>query len=914
MAVIKTPDQRIRVFISSTIGELAEERKAAREGISNLRLIPVFFEAGARPHPPRDLYSAYLEQSHIFLGIYWNSYGWVAPGADISGLEDEYRLCGNNKPKLIYVKRSDDRQEKLNKLLEDIEKSETACYQFFSDADELQKLIENDLSVLMSEIFESALLEGQKVVNEYNHLEVARKFFDLPIIKSDLIGRDEDLEKVCDLILRKDVSLITLLGAGGTGKTTLSIHIGHCLKDRFKDGVVFVPLAPITDHKLTASVLADHLGLQDSGKQPMEETLIDFMYDKKILLILDNFEQIIESSTLVSNIISRCGDVKIVITSRTSLHIRNERIYNLLPLMLPEESIRLRGNELLNFPATALFIERAKEVNPSLELNEDNCKAILEICQRMDGLPLAIELAAARTRFFQPAALMSRIDKTLDLVNKGHKDLPERQQTLRAAIEWSYNLLGEETKKVFRQLGIFKRSWTLEAADVIINGTDQNKDIEELTESLLDVSLIKPILVSISAEPRFNMLQTVHEYALEKLLQSEEAEETKRRYALYFYELCRSSEWEIWDVNSQAWLDKLDYELQNIRASFYILIEIKEIEKAWDLFYYMVSFWTLKGGYSEGLEWARSAGIGVPEHEQHKNISDAIRGRTLAWAALAKFMLFQIEDAFSYLNTAQAFLEHTEDKIAYAFALTIDACYGAFIGIDYVNDKMLKTIPLVKEVNNPFITIQFSSWSFEYYRQKGEIDTIYKNLDESRILAMNMNNSYLLATILLSKYNLQLVEGNLNFQELIREATEIYNMMPAKGYNGMKSAMISMVAYAYFRLDSPEIWGPMFKALEYARIAGEKESELYGVMLTSAVFKKAGKNELALKMFGSLEELLEKTNYPLIGASEYQYNEAREIVMKDYVKSANDAFEQGRKLKLVEAIVLALSVKSEFTS
>jgi hypothetical protein len=158
MAIIKTPDQRVRVFISSTINEVAEERKAARKAIENLRLIPVFFEAGARPHPPRDLYSAYLDQSHIFLGIYWNSYGWVAPGSEISGLEDEYRLCGNKKPKLIYVKQSDERQDKLKELLSDIERSESACYQKFSTAEELQKLIENDLSVLLSEIFENALL------------------------------------------------------------------------------------------------------------------------------------------------------------------------------------------------------------------------------------------------------------------------------------------------------------------------------------------------------------------------------------------------------------------------------------------------------------------------------------------------------------------------------------------------------------------------------------------------------------------------------------------------------------------------------------------------------------------------------------------------------------------------------------
>ena len=331
MAIIKTPDQRVRVFISSTINELADERKAAREAISNLRLIPVFFEAGARPHPPRDLYSAYLDQSHIFLGIYWNSYGWVAPGAEISGLEDEYRMCGNKKPKLIYVKKSEQRQERLNKLLADIEGSETACYQLFSDASELQRLIENDLSVLMSEIFENALIQGstKKTDDEFETLITKKKLNTVPLIKSEIFGRDEDLKKLVELISKPATSLITLLGAGGTGKTTLSIHLGHKLIDDFDSGAVFVPLAPITDYKLVAPTIAEVLGIQDSGKQPIEQTIVDYLSDKKMLLILDNFEQVIGASKFISNLISSCSRLKMLITSRTSLHIRNEWIYNL---------------------------------------------------------------------------------------------------------------------------------------------------------------------------------------------------------------------------------------------------------------------------------------------------------------------------------------------------------------------------------------------------------------------------------------------------------------------------------------------------------------------------------------------------------------------------------------------------------
>ncbi len=488
MPFITTPDQRVRVFISSTLNELAEERKAARTAIGNLRLIPVFFEAGARPHPPRDLYSAYLEQSHIFLGIYWNSYGWVAPGAEISGLEDEYRLCGN-RPKLIYVKHAEERQPELRKLLQDVQNSDTACYQKFSDAAELQQLIENDLSVLMSEIFQNALFEHQSnAALGPGDLKIDA----LPLIRNTIIGREQDIHDVSETLMRPDVSILTLLGTGGTGKTTLSIHVAHAVVDRFRNGAAFVPLASVTDSSLAASVIASALGLQDSGKQPVEVTLLEFLVDKEMLLVLDNFEQILGASGLVSDISSRCEDVKILVTSRSSLHLRNERIYPLSPLEVPESWVDTR-EELMKAPAAALYVERAQAVNPGLQLDEENIKAIVEICQRLEGLPLAIELTAARTRFFQPAALLSRIGKTLDLVSKGPLDLPERQKTLRAAIEWSYNLLEPETQKALIQLGVFRKNWTMEAAFAVAQSDSDPIDIEETTERLLDASLIKPV-------------------------------------------------------------------------------------------------------------------------------------------------------------------------------------------------------------------------------------------------------------------------------------------------------------------------------------------------------------------------------------------------------------------------------------
>ncbi len=906
MAIIKTPDQRVRVFISSTINELAEERKAAREAISNLRLTPVFFEAGARPHPPRDLYSAYLDQSHIFLGIYWNSYGWLAPGVEISGLEDEYRLCGN-KPKLIYVKKSDERQPKLNKLLKDIENSDTACYQMFSDAQELKTLIENDLSVLMSEIFENALFDQQLEKAEKKEAPPKYKRIEnLPLTRGEIIGRDEDIKALSKLIVKPDVCLVTLLGAGGTGKTTLSIYVAHAVKDQFKDGTIFIPLAPITNPNLVAGTIAELIDLQDSGKQPVEITLLEYLSDKNMLLILDNFEQVIEASKLISKITMQCKDVKMLITSRTSLHIRNERIYNLNPLAIPDIS-HTTAEELKRVSSAQLFIERAMAVNSNLPLNTENIKAIIDICQRLDGLPLAIELAAARTRFFQPAALLSRIDKTLDLVNKGHKDLPERQQTLRGAIEWSYNLLSDDTKKVFSQLGVFKRSWTIEAADAVINSNEELVDIEEMTERLLDVSLIKPVLVSHSHEPRFNMLQTVHEYANEMLHQSPDGYKTRLRYAEYFLNMMKGTEWLLWKVTGEPWLDKIEYELQNIRSAFYILLESNKREEAWNLFYYMFSYWAIRGGYSEALTWIKDAGIDDEKLWESDEISEEVKGRTLAWAALGKLMMLHMEEGMNFVNKSEQILENTDDRLSLAVALAIEGCYGSFMGIPGSGEKLERGKILAIELKHPFPLSMLYLWSFEYYRQMGRMDIVEEQFNKIPEIAEEHDYIYMLVTLFTIRYSYIAHEQNVNYEEMASEAMKVFSLMPEKGYKGLKSAVMAAHAYCLMKLKNlEEAKTSMMNALEYGRESGEKEADLQRTLEAALLNALEGNIEKACKLLGASEAYSESSGYPLVGTAETQRNEIREIIPTDQ-GDGKKWYEEGRKMKIEKAVVYAMA-------
>ncbi|MBP6793934.1 MAG: DUF4062 domain-containing protein [Saprospiraceae bacterium] len=905
MAIIKTPDQRVRVFISSTINELAEERKAAREAIENLRLIPVFFEAGARPHPPRDLYSAYLDQSHIFLGIYWNSYGWVAPGSSISGLEDEYRLCGNKRPKLIYVKRSNDRQPELNNLLKDIEKSETACYQLFTDAEELGKLIENDLSVLMSEIFENAFWQDG---GEEEEEKIFKKMEELPAIRSEIIGREEDLTRLSDLLIKKEVRLITILGAGGTGKTTLSIHLAHLVKEGFTDGVAFISLAPVTDHKLVATTMAGILGIQDSGKQAVEQSIIEFLADKNALLVLDNFEQVIDAIKIIGDIINHCPMVKLVITSRTSLHIRQERIYNLSTLQLPDDSAELTSDQLAQYSATKLFIDRSLEVNPKMELNKENTKAILEICRRMDGLPLAIELAAARTKFFQPAALMNRIDKTLDLVSKGMRDLPERQKTLRAAIEWSYNLLSDELKQAFRQLGIFKRSWTLEAADTILKNENNTIDIEELTERLLDVSLIKPTLVNHTSEPRFNMLQTVHEYAHEELEKSADAENTKKRYAQYFYDLCVEAYPHLWIGTAEAWLDKIEFEYQNIRAAFYILLELNEYEKAWHFIYLLSPYWTVRGGFSESKDWIEACGMHNEEIIKSDLIAPVIKGRSLVWAGYCQLFMFDFEHGFSDIELAEKLLEAIPDDLGLVYAYLFDGGYGSYLQKPGSAEKIEKGVVLADKVKDPMALGMYYLWCSEYYRQINRIDIVYENFDKARKLAMQHGIKYISGALNIVEFNFELLNPQADWNKVLEKGHAMYKMLPEKGYKGLKGAAKSIISYALIKLNRiEESERPLIQSLEYSRLSGEMESHIYGVMQASWFFKLKGNEEKAYTLFGALDQFITSSHYPLIGGSEVQYNETKKALHPDLDHTQNKLwYEEGKRMTLLEGVVYAL--------
>jgi hypothetical protein len=432
--VIRTPDQRLRVFVSSTLAELADERVAVARAIEALRLTPVMFELGARPHPPRELYRAYLAQSDIFIGLYWQRYGWIGPGMDISGLEDEFRLSGS-LPRLIYLKTpAPDLEPRLAAMIAQIQADATASYRTFRTPRELGRLVREDLATLLSERFAATVSRPSSPPDAAS--SAARSQRSMPVTSTELIGRDDDVAAVAELLGSPATRLVTLTGPGGIGKTRLAIAVAGELCERFPSvRADFVRLASVAEPELVLPRIAAAVGAVVEGTRSPHEALVEHFTDNPSLLVLDNLEQVVAVAPELDRLLTASTSLQILATSRAALRLRAEHEYPVAALSVPAFLQPPPLDAASALPAVRLFADRARAVRYDFELTPDNVAAVVEICRRLDGLPLALELAAARIRLLDPLALQSRLEHVLDALGAGPVDLPERQRSLRTTIE-----------------------------------------------------------------------------------------------------------------------------------------------------------------------------------------------------------------------------------------------------------------------------------------------------------------------------------------------------------------------------------------------------------------------------------------------------------------------------------------------
>jgi predicted ATPase len=591
--LIATHDRRVRVFVSSTLVELAPERVAARDAIARLRLTPVMFELGARPHPPRELYRSYLAQSDVFVGVYGESYGWVAPDSEVSGLEDEYLLSAG-MPRLLYVKTpAPGRDPRLQELIERIWADSGASTTPYRDAEDLGRLLADDLAVLLTERFDAAAGHGSGAGDRLDPVP-------LPVPPTPMLGRERELGDVLALLARPGVRLVTLLGPGGIGKTRLALEVAARAG---AEVTAFADLSPLSGPELVPSAVAAALGVRPEGSRPVLDLLADRIGRCPVLLVLDNFEHVVEAAGDLARLLAACPGLQLLVTSRTVLHLLGEHEVPLPPL----DAVA----------AEQVFVERATQVRPDVEFDESALRAVRQIVERLDGIPLAIELAAARVRLLPPEALVQRLDRPLDLSSQD-VDRPARQQTLRTTIGWSYALLGRAERALVRRLSVLAGAFSLEAAEAVGAG-DPVVDVLETLSTLVGHSLVAPDGRG-RGEPRFRMLETIREFAAERLESSGDRAAVMNALTGYLADLAARAEVGIKGGASRRWLGRVDAELETLSSGVEWALASDDAALAVRLTAPLARYWWTRGLLGQMLDVAeRTAALpsaaGLPPRE-----------------------------------------------------------------------------------------------------------------------------------------------------------------------------------------------------------------------------------------------------------------------------------------------------------
>lgn len=427
----------------------------------------------------------------------------------------------------------------------------------------------------------------------------------LPAASAPLIGREKETAAVKQLLQRREVRLLTVTGPGGIGKTHFATEVARELIDQFPFGVYFVALASISDHCVIASMIAQTLGVRESGGQRPQESLKEYLRKSvtaPLLLLIDSFEHLLSAAPMLAELLALAPGLKILVTSRAALRVHGEHEFALPTLALPDSKVAATPSSLAEWPAIALFVQRAAAVKPGFTLTPENASAVTEICARLDGLPLAIQLAAARIKLLSPAAMRGRLASRLQLLTSGARDLPARQQTLRQTIDWSYDLLSDAEQKLFRRLSVFAGGFTLEAAESVCDTKqDLGMDVLDGLSSMVDKSLVRQV-EQMEGEARFLMLETIQEYGLEKLAASGEEALIRKAHAAYYVVLAEDAATEKEASEIKRWMDRFETEHDNLRAALDWLTEGKHAAWGLRLATALFRFWEMREYFTEGRQ------------------------------------------------------------------------------------------------------------------------------------------------------------------------------------------------------------------------------------------------------------------------------------------------------------------------
>jgi predicted ATPase/class 3 adenylate cyclase len=724
----------------------------------------------------------------------------------------------------------------------------------------------------------------------------------LPTQPTPLVGREREVEEVCELLRRTQTRLLTLTGPGGTGKTRLALQAAADLLEDFADGAFFVPLATLTDSELFFPTVAGTLGVRETGEGTLEEGLKSYLRDKELLLLLDNFEQVLEAADAVAGLLEAAG-VKVLATSRTPLGLYGEHEYAVPPLDLPDVRRLPPVEKLSQYEAVRLFIERARAAKAEFEVTSENAPAVAEICARLDGLPLAIELAAARIKLLPPQAMLKRLGNRLKLLTGGPRDLPERQRTLRGTIEWSHDLLDEGERTLFRRLAVFSGGRTLEAIEAVCDAEgDLPMDVLEGVSSLLDNSVVRQE-EGPDGEPRFVMLETIHEYAREKLQESGEAEELARLHAEYFLALAEEAESRLRGPEDMEWLERLEAEHDNMRVALSWSLESGEAEVGLRLTGALWPFWEAHGHYGEGRGWLEEA-LG-----KDSQASAAARAKVL--------------EGLGWLTYRRGDTDRAEATAEEGLQLSAEARLGGVVTANFLHvlgwiaevrghherAKVLleESLRLTREADDKLGIASSLLELGSTLSEMGDLERAKELHEEGIVLTRELSYTPILARLLLSVGYVSLLEGDYERGAALNE--EAAALLRERGYKGGSLELVlDNLGWAALLQGDPERARSYYReSLMLCKELGNKmvaSESLEGLACISAAERASDR---AAWLFGAAEALSEA-----VGS---QHNPEEDAWREPYVAAARSrlggegweaALAQGRAMTLEEAISYAL--------
>jgi predicted ATPase len=729
---------------------------------------------------------------------------------------------------LLYVKApAPGREPRLTDLMARIRQE--ASYRTFGTPAELGRLVRDDLAVLLSERFAAAPRPPPVTAPPRTSSWAAPA---LPVSTTSLVGREQAIGEVVALVGHDQTRLVTLTGPGGVGKTRLALATGERLQDRYGAGTVFVPLAAVTRPELILAGIGRAVGADLAGASSPVEALAEQLGDGRWLLILDNLEQVVQAARDLGELLDRCAGVDILATSRTVLGLRAEREYPVPPLPLPVYSAGTPVVELASSPAVALFVDRARAVRPGFALTEGNAEAVAQICRRLEGLPLAIELAAARTRLLDPAGLLRRLEASLDALGTGPVDMPDRQRTLRATVEWSTGLLDDSERFLLETTAIFVDGWTTEAA-AQVSGLGEDRTLD-LTEALARHSLIQ--LDSPGRRLRPRMLETVREFIAERLAARPDAAEIERRHAGYYHALAGQADRPLRGPGQNEWQELLQAEAGNLAAAvrWYLAHDPAPLPH---MFRALYPWWSLRDHQVETRPW-------VDQLLPTAGSLDPQARAELLWTATV--LAGDMGDDPAALVARQGLrplLEEIRDPFLRAVSHLAMAWTSPIAG-DFAGARREASASLeqLRAQDEPFWTAlaAFTAGSME--TTAGRYDDALRHLSEARDLAEEFDGTWLTAGSRVQLGILNVVRGRLD------EAKGLLDEALSLSLASRSTPFVALTLAAYARLKFAE--GDPERA---ARLEGAAEGLRKRVGLRAWPMLRQGEAELVTQIRQTLD-------------------------------------------------------------